>query len=214
MSSTDKTKSTQTDISNLQGCDANSALWNEKKERILTYHLLSHQLRVASCREFFSEILIFAKKEMLVTPCPETDKIQKLWAARLDILKSKEDNPPSVDLENCDLDLELYVGYRTLQRELEGHLVSMAEIQLKIATEQCKGNCIKAIVLYLVGRKKYDKTFMDSLRHPKCDASFRRKYRKNREDVYPNGFTTGGCKLTMEKARVEIERVKNKYSYI
>jgi len=91
----------------------------------------------------------------------------------------------------------------------------MAEIQLKIATKQCEGDCIKAIVLYLVGRKKYDKTFMDSLKHPKGDALFCRKYRKNGVDVYPNGFTTGGsCELTMEKARVEIERVKNKYSYI
>ncbi|MFM8622257.1 MAG: hypothetical protein ACKOB3_02610 [Holophagaceae bacterium] len=193
---------------------ASSDLLNQKKERVLTYHLLSHGLRVASCREFFSEILIFAKKEMLAHPNPTAEKIQKYWANSLVKLNSKEETPPSVDIENCELDLELYVGYHILERELEDHLTSMAEIQLKIATLQSNRNCTKSIMMDLVGEKKYHETFWYFLEHPKGGGLFRHEYRMKKGFVSPNGFTTGGCEEMMEKARVEIERIKNKYSYI
>lgn len=194
---------------------ASSDLLNLKKERILTYHLLSHGLRVASCREFYSEILILANKEMLAHPSnPIAERVQKCWANNLVRLKDKEENPPSVDLDNCDLDLELYVRYHILQRELEDHLTSMEKIQLKIATDQSKGNCIKATVLHLVGKKKYHESFRYFLEHPKGGGLFRQKYQKKKGFVSPNGFTTGGCEEMMEKARVEIVRIQNKYSYI
>jgi len=88
----------------------------------------------------------------------------------------------------------------------------MKKIQKEIAKMECQGQCVKAIVAFLIGKMKYDDKFSAALDTNKADTYYRRAYWDRGGIVCPNGFTTGG-KETMEKAREEIEQTRNKYSY-
>ena len=211
-SSNEDDESTDTDIFGIRVADDDIYMTKGKKKRVLAYRLLAHQLRLANCRELFTEVLIRAKKEMLVWPCSYTKRIVDKWACNLKSLEQMEDAPPSIDLEICNLKVELYVGFRTLKYELEHRCRWMKKIEKEIATMECQGRSVKAIVMYLIGVKKYDEKFLAALEANKADTYYRSAYWKRGGIVCPNGFTTGG-EETIEEAREEIGRTKNKYSY-
>jgi len=213
MASKEEDKSTKTDTSSIQESNNNIYMTKGKKNRVLAYRFLAHQLRIANCCELFTEVLIRAKKEMLVWPCGYTRRIVNYWACCLKSFEHMENAAPSIDLENCNLKVELYVGYRTLKYELDHHCRWMKKIQKEIAKMECQGQCVKAIVAFLIGKMKYNDKFLAALDANKADTYYHCAYwDRGGGIVCPNGFTTGG-KETMEKAREEIEQTRNKYSY-
>jgi len=212
MSSEEDDESTDTDIFSIRVPDDDIYMTKGKKKRVLAYRLLAHQVCVANCLELFTEVFIRAKKEMLVYPSSYAKRIVDTWACRLKALEDREKAPPSIDLENSNLKVELYTGHRTLKYELERRRRWMEKIQKEIATMEVQGRSVKDIVMVLIGVKKYHNKFWAALDANKADTFYRRDYWRRGGIVCPNGFTTGGVE-TIEEAREENERTRNKYSY-
>jgi hypothetical protein len=121
--------------------------------------------------------------------------------------------PLFIDLENCNLEMELYVGYLTMQHELSHRQRWMKKIQKKIATNECRGGSIKGIVMHLIAKMKYHEKILAALDDDKADSFYRRAYQEKGGIVCPNMFTTGDCDKLMKEAREDIERTKAKYSF-